>query len=337
MKAFGASGIIRSMRRKLFYTLFIVIFLFAAINFRIPTVRASTVSAAELISLVNSLRTGVYGLPALIEDPILDSTASSTAYQMAMNGVCAHLGGARERIAAAGFGGGATIFATENMACAASATIDNIRQWWSDDLHMYPMEKASYTHIGAGTYTASTGITYYVVHAAYVAGGSNNYTSSSGSSSSAAATADLSNYVQPVVTATPNSDGDIYHTVLFGQSLYAIATWYGVTVGKIKELNRMTSDTIYEGQKLLISIKPTPSITPTRTATVPQPTRTPTATKSPLTPMPTITVSPTAAPDIGIALKTINRQYLGLGLLVISAIGFLVVLFKAFLKPMVKK
>ena len=63
--------------------------------------------------------------------------------------------------------------------------------------------------------------------------------------------------MQPVVTATPNSDGDTYHTVLYGQSLFAIATWYGVTVGKIKELNSLTSDAIYEGQKLLISVKPT--------------------------------------------------------------------------------
>lgn len=327
------------MRRKLLYILFVIVFLTAAINYQVPTVSASTVSAAELISLVNSLRTGVYGLPALIEDPILDSTASSTAYQMAMSGVCAHLGGARERIAAAGFGGGATIFATENMACAASATIDWIRQVWSDDQHMYPMVNASYTHIGAGTYTASSGTTYYVVHAAYVAGGSGSYTSSTSSSgsSSAAATADMSNYVQPVVTATPNSDGDIYHTVLYGQSLYAIATWYGVTVGKIKELNKLTTDSIYEGQKLLISIKPTPTITPTRTATVPQPTRTPSATRMPPTPMPTITVTPTLQPNLGNTLAKINRQYLGLGILVISAIGFLVVLFSAFLKPIAKK
>ena len=67
------------MRRKLLYVLFIFVLLAGALNFKLPTVNASTVSAAELISLVNSLRTSVYGLPALIEDPILDSTASSTA------------------------------------------------------------------------------------------------------------------------------------------------------------------------------------------------------------------------------------------------------------------
>jgi LysM repeat protein len=327
------------MRRKLFYILLIIVFLTAAINYRLPTVSASTVSAAELISLINSLRTGVYGLPALIEDPILDSTASSTANQMAMNGVCAHLGGVRERIAAAGFGGGATIFATENMACATSATIDWIRTVWADEQHMYPMVNASYTHIGAGTYTASSGITYYVVHAAYMAGSPGGYTSSTSSSgsSSTTATPDMSNYIQPVVTATPNSDGNTYHTVLYGQSLFAIATWYGVTVEKIKELNTLSSDAIYEGQKLLISIKPTPTITPTRTATIPQPTRTPSATKIPPTLMPTITIKPTLKPKLGNALSKMDRQYLGLGLLVISAIGFLVVLFSSFLKLKTKK
>jgi LysM repeat protein len=225
------------------------------------------------------------------------------------------------------------------MACATSATIDWIRQAWSDDQHMYPMVNASYTHIGAGTYTASSGITYYVVHAAYVAGSSGSYISSTspGGSSIAAATADMSNYVQPVVTATPNSDGDIYHTVLYGQSLFAIATWYGVTLEKIKQMNSLTSDSIYEGQKLLISIKPTPTVTPTRTATVPQPTRTPSATKIPPTAMPTITVTPTLKPDLSNALAKIDRQYLGLGLLVISAIGFLAVLFASFLRPLSKK
>jgi LysM repeat protein len=326
------------MRRKLFSALFILVLLVTALNVKLQPVNASTVSAAELISLVNTLRTGVYGLPALIEDPILDSTAASTAYQMAQNGVCAHLGGARDRIAAAGFGGGATIFATENMACATSATIGWIQQVWADDEHMYPMVKASYTHIGAGTYTASSGITYYVVHAAYVAGGSGSYTSpTSSGSSGTAATADTSNYVQPVITSTPNGDGDIYHVVQYGQTLYSIATWYGVTIETIKQLNSLTTDSIYEGQKLLISIKPTPTITPTRTATVPQPTRTPTATKAPPTAAPTLTATATPKPSFPGMMARVDRQYLGLGLLVISAVGFLIVLLTMFLKPFSKK
>lgn len=327
------------MRQKILYHLFVLIFICAALNLRVPPVSAATVSASEMISLVNSIRTGVYGLPALIEDSILDSTASSTAYQMAASGVCAHLGGARERIAAAGFGGGATIFATENMACATSATVDWIRQVWADDVHMYPMVNASYTHIGAGTYTASSGTTYYVVHAAYIAGGSGSYTAatSSSGSSNTVATTDLSNYVQPVITSTPNVDGDIYHIVQYGQSLYTIATWYGVTVGKIKELNTLTSDAIYEGQKLLISILPTVTITPTRTATVPQPTRTQSPTSAPSTPRPTMTATPTQKPSLGSELAKIDRQYLGLGILVVSAIGFLIVFFFSFLKPISKK
>ena len=149
---------------------------------------------------------------------------------------------------------------------------------------------------------------------------------------------DLSNFVQPVVTATPNSDGDTYHVVLYGQSLFAIATWYGVTVDKIKELNSLTSDAIYEGQKLLISIKPTPTITPTRTATVPQPTRTPTSTKAPPTPAPTITITPTPDTEsLAVRSRKLTGSTWDLAFLLISAIGFLIVLLKSFLKPIPKK
>ena len=326
------------MRRKLLYLFMMISILTAALNINVDPVNASTVSAGEMISMINSLRTGVYGLPALIEDTILDSTAYNTAQQMAASGECKHLGGARERIAAAGFGGGATIFATENMACATSATIDWIQSVWSDDVHMYPMVKPEYTHIGAGAYTASSGITYYVVHAAYVAGGSSSYTSSSSSSNyQAAATTDLSNFVQPVLTATPNEDGDIYHIVQYGQALSTIATWYGVTVEQIKLLNSLTSDAIYEGQKLLISIKPTVTVTPTRTATVPIPTRTPTLTQVPATPRSTVTATPTPKPSLGNIVGHIDRQYLGFGILVASAVGFLIVLLSSFLKPIRKK
>jgi LysM repeat protein len=245
----------------------------------------------------------------------------------------------RERIAAAGFGGGATIFATENMACATSATIDWLQnKAWADDVHMYPMVKPEYTHIGAGAYTASSGITYYVVHAAYVAGGSSSYTSSSSSRNSLpTATTDLSNFVQPVLTATPNEDGDTYHIVKYGQALSTIATWYGVTVEQLKLLNALTSDAIYEGQKLLISIKPTVTVTPTRTATVPIPTRTPTLTQVPPTARATVTATPTPKPSLGNFVGHIDRQYLGFGILLASAVGFLIVLLSSFLKPIRKK
>src|SRR5512137_731209 len=79
------------------------------------TVQSGTVTAGDLIALVNGIRTA-NGLPALIEDPILDGTAQWTAQYMADNSLSDHIGNVAGRVAAAGFGGGGTVFATENWA-----------------------------------------------------------------------------------------------------------------------------------------------------------------------------------------------------------------------------
>ena len=69
------------------------------------------VSAYELILAMNTLRVS-YGLPALIEDPIINAVAQSTAATMAANNMSWHIGDVRGRIAAAGYGGGGTVWAT---------------------------------------------------------------------------------------------------------------------------------------------------------------------------------------------------------------------------------
>lgn len=294
-------------------------------------VTAATISPSEIISLVNSLRTS-YGLPALIEDAILNSTAYSTAAQMAANGVCAHIGNARERIAAAGFGGGSTIFATENMACAVSADIGWLQSVWSDEVHMWPMTQSKYTHVGAGSYTGGNGTTYYVLHAAYVGDGGSY--SPPAANSTAAPTVQ---YVEPVFTVTPQADGSIVHVVKYGQALFTIAAWYGVTVEQIKQLNNLINDNIYVGQSLIIRLAPTATITPTRTTTPRQPTRTPSLTSTPTQAVTPRTPTPTQEPSLLESLPRIDRQWLGFGLLIISAIGLMVILFLEFLKPRLKK
>ena len=62
---------------------------------------AQQVSAYELILAMNTLRVS-YGLPALIEDPIVNAVAQSTAATMAANNMSWHIGDVRGRIAAAG-------------------------------------------------------------------------------------------------------------------------------------------------------------------------------------------------------------------------------------------
>src|SRR5829696_3749593 len=65
---------------------------------------SNQVSAFELILAMNTLRVS-YGLPALVEDPIVNALAQSTAATMAANNMSWHIGDVRGRIAAAGYGG----------------------------------------------------------------------------------------------------------------------------------------------------------------------------------------------------------------------------------------
>lgn len=284
--------------------------------------------------MVNSLRSS-YGLPALIEDAILDSTAYNTAAQMAANGVCAHIGNARDRISAAGFGGGETVFATENMACAVSADIGWLQSVWADDVHMWPMTQARYTHVGAGAYTGGNGTTYYVLHAAYYGEGGSAPVAPSADEAEPQVPAEQ--LVEPVFTVTPQADGSIVHLVKYGQALSTIAEWYGVSIDQIKLLNNMINENIYVGQNLTIRLAPTATITPTRTNTPRQPTRTPSLTPTPTRQVRPRTPTPTPQPTLKDNLPKLDRQWLGFGLLIISALGLFLVLFFEFIKPKFKK
>jgi uncharacterized protein YkwD len=96
------------------------------------------VSAYELILAMNTLRVS-NGLPALIEDPIVNAVAQSTAATMAANNMSWHIGDVRGRLAAAGYGAGGTVWATENFAVGGGGTgIDGIMATWADPDHMRP-------------------------------------------------------------------------------------------------------------------------------------------------------------------------------------------------------
>jgi hypothetical protein len=82
------------------------------------------------------------------------------------------------------------------------------------------------------------------------------------------------------------------HTVQSGQTLIGISKAYGVLVAEIKDLNNLTSDTIYVGDKLIIHVANTPGPTSTVTATT-TPTRAATPTHNP-----TRTPSPSSTPIV---------------------------------------
>lgn len=307
-------------------------------------VSASDISAYELIAWANNLRS-VYGLSPLTENSTIDSSAQWTAETMAASGVCAHLAsqgypGVRDRLMSWGYGGGSTVWATENMACGTSLTIDAISGYWADADHMRPAVNSDYKEVGAGVAVGSNGWTYVVLQAAWVEGGSSSSggtVATSSSSSSSGATDTSSNWMSPVVTSTPNYDGYIYHTVQSGQTLFYIALAYGVTVDYIKEQNGLNSNDIYEGQTLKIMQAPTPTPTATFTPTPVFPTRTPTPNVPTATPTLAFTRTPTPEPSLIQKLPKMDRQLLGLILVSISGLGLLAVILLNFLKPKAKE
>ena len=183
----------------------------------------------------------------------------------------------RDRAAAAGYGGGATFFISENIGGGTNLSIAEVITWWQgDDLHLNTMLGASYAEIGAGVAVAGD-VVYYTIDTAYVAGGS--YVPLATSAVTAVP-------IYYVTIATPNADGSVVHIVQSGQTLIGIAQAYGVSVDAIKALNNLVSDSIYAGDALLIILAGTPAPTDTATATITathvdtptrQPTRTPTA------------------------------------------------------------
>ncbi len=108
------------------------------------------------------------GYPALIVHPILMGTAQWTAEYMAANHLMDHIGDVRGRVAAAGYGSGATVYATENWAMGFS-TLQQIMNAWNDYWHMLPATYPLYVHVGAGVATGPWG-PYYILHAAYTIG-----------------------------------------------------------------------------------------------------------------------------------------------------------------------
>jgi len=222
---------------------------------------ANAVSAYDLILAMNTLRVS-YGNPPLIEDPIINAVAQYTAQVMADQQLSWHIGNVRGRIAAAGYGGGATVWATENFAVGTSIGIDQIMAAWADPDHMRPAVTAAYCHVGAGVATAANGKIYYVLQAAYTSGQAcGSYTPGTGttpSSDSGTGPGYVPQYIVPVKIATPDADGNVYHVVQTGQSFWSIAITYQITIADLETWNNLTRNIpLKTGQKLYIPGKNT--------------------------------------------------------------------------------
>ncbi len=232
---------------------------------QVHAARQEAVTAFDLILAMNSLRVGL-GNVALIEDPFVDALAQSTAEYMAANQMSGHIGNISGRLTATGYGGGSRVWATENFA-VGNMSIDEIMLVWADPDHMLPAVMQAYCHVGAGTAKASNGMTYYVLQAAYSDGKfcgpyappGGNKTPKPGDNNTprpgdpTAAGPFVSQYIVPVKMVTPDADGRIFHVVQPGQTFWAIAIAYKITIKDLKSWNNLGEAAVLKsGQKLFI-------------------------------------------------------------------------------------
>jgi LysM repeat protein len=283
----------------------------------------SAQSANELIDAVNVLRSS-NGLTAYQIDGGLMATAQQHADYMAEIGEITHLRADGTTPSDLGF--------IENIAGGQNLNVQVvINSMWTDADHWNTMVGITYGNVGAGV-AINNGIVYYVLQVKRITTGIEGLPTADYN-----ATADP-NVVSPVITNTPQIDNSIIHEVLDGQSLWSIALAYGITIDDIIRLNNLGTDpVIFSGQRLLVRLAPTATLSPTVTNTPIPATRTSTATMTPKTPTATATITPTptATPRDIFSIKKIDpdqRKWIGLGLVVICGIGLLMVVLTGFMR-----
>ena len=310
------------------------------------SVEAQAGTAFEVLIEINGLR-AANGLSPLAENQYLNLAAQNHANWIATTGQGGHTGeggsDAQARALAVGYGEGAQVWVTENWARGSGLTAyDCVYTMWAPSAaHLDNMLTTWHNEFGAGVALDSSGFTIYVVNFGHTT--SSNVPEQS-INVPTGPTATLAPLVQPVTTATPQTDGTVVHVVQFGQSLWAISDAYNIPLTELLALNGLTEeDAIFPDQQLLI--KQGNGETPEPTATEPDdlemltnPEEAPTA-----TPRPTQRVSPTAtllttitveatieADSQGNFIKNIfsgDSLLVGIGLIVVSVLGIALLLY----------
>jgi uncharacterized protein YkwD len=286
-----------------------------------PLRQTTITSPSQLIDVVNSLR-AANGLTTLAVHNALMQSAQTQADYMASTGQITHSrpGGITftQQLIDMGFPLVGEI-RSENILSSGSPLVWNgVPPVWQDAQHMNTMLSPSYTHIGAGVSQGAGGY-YYALDCAAASGTSSTTTTTSGTPGATSVSA-VSQYIVPIVVNTAQPDGNVYHVLQNGQTLWSVAIEYGTTIKQIQNLNGLGDDLlVWRGQKLLIkqgaTQPPPPTSTPTEPATVTPIVLTPTTlpTASPTL----IPVTPTRIPEQS---STATTSSLLVGILIIAAL-----------------
>jgi hypothetical protein len=219
--------------------------------------------AGDLISTINALRASQGLAPYTVDAQLMAMAQQHSSYQASIrtsthlhsNGLNPPKLGIVENVAGGTVGG-----------LTAQIIVYEI---WADPVHMKTMTGYPTGTMGVGV--ADDGEFDYVTLEVRPAGASTGSSGSSGATNNPTPFTPIP--VVPLATMTPRPDGNIFHEVGYGQTLWAIALAYGVTVDQLRAWNNLPADSneIYAGQMLLVRpaslAPPTPVATETAVAT----------------------------------------------------------------------
>jgi uncharacterized protein YkwD len=276
-----------------------------------------TITPAQVIEAVNALRLS-YGLVPLSVHSVLTEIAQNQANALAhTEGAIGHTRpdgmtlGQQMILMGYPLSGDLTLdgYRSENWV-TASTVEEAISFWLSDDLHTNTMLSQNRSDIGAGVAVGDQ--TYVVIDTALQTSSGHQQSEAydiltgipmtqaaySGEVAAADAQGLLPEYIIPVLRNTARPDGDVFHKVQYGQTLWTVAITYGTTINYIRAWNNLGEETtIYEGQLLLVQKGATQPLPATETP-LPSPTLRVTTTPTPMTVVagfPTLTVQPAAS------------------------------------------
>lgn len=270
-----------------------------------------SLSAEGLLAEVNALRAS-NNFPPYRAHPVLMRIAQEHAEYIAAIGVMTQFDAAGrrpfQRALAAGYSVGGDLAAgglfAELIHAGANLTpAQAVAFWRSDSAQRAIMLSSVFTDAGAGMASAG-GVTYFVFDAGREAEALTPTATPLAPGMFIVSTAGARGTEAVIVmVSTPLDTGEVFHWVRKGEALWSIALAYQTTVDELKRLNRLASDAIFEGQKLLVreasTATPTFTQTPPGTATLGIPTSTATSAAAAA-----LTFTPTATPFAPVPLES---------------------------------
>jgi LysM repeat protein len=276
--------------------------IFAVILPLLFSASASTAQSSDpyaLFDAVNQLRASNGLAPYQMNSALMIIAQNQSSYQASI-GTWSHTDayGTEEtqRASAAGYGAGAKIMCDENVAFGGDLSAGGcVDMWLQDAAHTSNMLSNRYLEAGAGAATDADGRIFYTLDVCYIVGSSLSQPLAQGVVDTPGPTQEP---ILGVQTVTPAADGSIVHEVQPGESLFAIADAYELTLAELLTLNGLAENSLIRPGDTLI-IRPAQPATetplPSSTPTVPIPTSTHRPTRTP-TQRPVASLTPRASP-----------------------------------------